>query len=500
MTALRPYQSALIDDLRRSVGRGSKRPLVQAPTGSGKTLVMAELVASATAKGNRVLVLAPRRELIYQTSEKLTQAGVMHGVVMAGEPRSLTQQVQVACVPTLHKRAIQSDRMAMPLADVVLVDEAHLSLARTARELLDCYPDARVVGFTATPARSDGAGMGEVYDDLILGPSVAELTEQGFLVPARYFSGSKPDLEGVKIQGGDYQQLELGKRVDEPVLIGDIVTNWLRLAGDRKTVVFSVNVAHSQHLCTRFREAGIAAEHLDGHTETEDRKAILGRLRSGQTQVVTNCEVLTYGWDEPSISCAVMAKPTKSIARYLQMAGRVLRPFEGKQDCLIIDHSGSVYDLGFVDDDQPWSLDGKSKVQDRKAAEKKTPEPIICGDCGTTFKPARHCPECGAEQGSKYERAIQSTDEDLTELDRARKRRNREWSPAEKRQFWGELQGLIEEKGKKPGFAAYLYREKFSVFPNAYKDQRALTPSPEVRSWYRSQMIRFAKRRERDAA
>lgn len=495
MTALRTYQSDLIDALRRSVAAGARRPLVQAPTGSGKSLLMAELTRLAEAKRSRVLILAPRRELIYQTSEKVAEMGVTHGVIMAGEPRTLSQDVQVACIPTLHRRAIQAERMALPPADLLLVDEAHLSIAASTRAVLDAYPDARVVGFTATPARGDGRGLGEVYDDLILGPSVAELTQQGYLVPARYFAGSKPDTAGVKVQAGDYQQGELGRRANTVTLIGDIVSNWCRLAGGRKTVVFAVDRAHSRHLCSAFMEAGIAAEHLDGATEPEDRAAILKRLRSGQTQVICNCEVLTYGWDEPSISCAVMARPTKSIARYLQMIGRVLRPFDDKADCLILDHSGSVHDLGFADDPIPWTLDGKEKVQDRISRERKQSEPMVCDDCGMSFRPAKYCPECGKEHAAKYERAIASVDEDLTEMDRQRKRRNREWSTAEKGRFFGELQGIAKERGYKPGWAANQYRAKMGVWPNAHKHVGALPPSAETRAWVKSQMIRYAKRR-----
>lgn len=498
---LRPYQTAAIADLRTSFAQGNRSPVLVMPTGSGKTLVAAELTRSAREKGSKVLFLAPRRELIFQTSAKLTAAGVRHAIVMAGEPVSLTAPVQVACIPSLHRRAIASDRMPMPLADVVIVDEAHLSISRTTRDVLAKYPKAVKIGMTATPSRADGRGLGEVYDHMVLGPSVAELTAQGFLVPARYYAGSKPDMDGVKIVRGDYDAKQLGGRADNTVLVGDVVSNWARIAGDRKTVVFAVNRAHSRHLAERFSEIGIRAEHLDGQTENEERADILQQLRSGQIQVVTNCDVLTYGWDEPSISCAVLARPTKSIARYLQMVGRVLRPADGKTDCIVIDHAGAVEDIGFVDDEMPWSLDAKGKIQERREAKQKAePKPLVCGDCGSTFKPAKHCPDCGAEMGSKYTQAIQSIDEDLTEVDRARRRKNREWTPAEKAAFYGELRQYAADHGYKSGWSDRKYQERLSVWPNAYKHAPLKQPTPETLGWIKHSQIRYAKSKARKAA
>jgi len=495
---LRGYQTDLISSLRASIAQGNRRPVVQAPTGSGKTLVMASLVSSAVEKRKQVLVLAPRRELIYQTSDKVLQMGVEHGVIMAGERPSLIHSVQVACIPTLHRRCIQNSHMALPHADLVLVDEAHLSIAPSTKELLSNYDNSVIVGFTATPARGDGRGLGEVYDDLVIGPTVKSLTDEGWLVPARYFAGKKPDVSKVKIQAGDYQQKGLGDAVDKPEIVGDVVTNWIRIAGDRKTVVFAVNVAHSRHLCEQFKEMGVDAEHIDGNTERDERKAMLQRLRDGDTQVICSCEVLTYGWDEPSISCAVMARPTKSIARYLQMAGRVLRPYDNKEDCIIIDHAGSVYDLGFVDDEIPWTLEANEKVQERKQDQQKQksdPKPIECKHCSYVFDPAPKCPSCGHEMTSEYKEAVKVVDDDLTELNKQRKRNNRKFSKKEKRRFYGELKGIAKSRGYSEGWVAHSYRKKFGVWPNDHKGAPSVDPSPETIAWVKHLQIQYAKRK-----
>ena len=168
----------------------------------------------------------------------------------------LFPQVQVGCIPTMHRRCMQDDsRLHLPGAQLVLVDEAHLSIARTSREIIEAYVDqgAVVIGLTATPCRADGAGLGEIYDDLVEGPNIGDLTDQGYLVPARYFLGERPDLDGVKVQAGDFNQRELGERANTVELVGDVAQNWARLARDRQTFVFAVNVAHSRALCSSFR-------------------------------------------------------------------------------------------------------------------------------------------------------------------------------------------------------------------------------------------------------
>lgn len=495
---LRPYQSTAVKNLRSSLAKGKRAPLLVMPTGSGKTHVAAHLIRAAVEKGNRAMFLAPRRELVYQTSDKLSGVEVEHAVIMAGEPRCLGPRVQVACIPTLYRRAIQAERLRLPPAELVLVDEAHLSIAKQASTIIERYAEAgaAVIGLTATPCRADGAGLGLIYDELVEGPSVAELTDEGHLVPARYFVGEAPDLEGVKVSMGDFNQKELGIRANEVTLIGDVVQNWARLACNRQTFVFAVNVAHSQALCSEFQAIGVRAEHLDGSTDNDERAAILGRLRSGETQVLTNCEVMTYGVDFPPVSCIVLAKPTKSIARYFQMVGRGLRTYPGKSDCLVLDHARSVRDIGFVTDPMPWSLEGKDRVQDRISGTRKEPEPITCGDCGIEFRPARVCPYCGAEQGGRYERAIEAHEAQLLELDAQRKLADvSSWTMADKRQFFGELKEIARRNGYKDGWVAHKFKAKLGVWPNGIHAPPR-EPSLETLAWVRSQNIRYAKRKD----
>lgn len=491
---LRGYQSSAIQAVRSALARGHRRALLVLPTGAGKTIVASEIIRRGVERKRRALFLAPRRELVYQTSDKLSALGVPHGLLMAGEGRTLDVPVQVACLPTMHSRVCRSS-MSAPRAEIVIVDEAHASMGRMAQAVLDLYPDAVQIGMTATPSRSDGRGLGELYDALVEGPSVAELTRDWYLVPVRYFAPSTVDLEGVRTQAGDYHQGDLSKRVNTPQLIGDVVSNWLRIAADRKTVVFAVDRAHAMALHEEFMRAGVSSEYLDGNTPNDDRKAILGRVRSGETQVLCSVDVLSYGWDEPSVSCGIIARPTKSIARYLQAAGRILRPFDGKTDSILIDHSGVVSELGFVDDTQPWSLDGKSKIQERKAEKaREEPKPITCGDCGAEFKPASKCPECGADCTHRAKTAIEAHEADLIEFSRQRLVDTKRFG-LDKQDVYSQLLGFAAERGYSSGWAAHQYREVFDVWPRGLA-KHAEEPSKAVRSWCMHRLIRFAKSRE----
>ena len=495
---LRPYQQKLLADTGAAL-RQNRKVVVQAPTGSGKTVIMSEMVHRFMDRDMRVLILVPRRELAHQVAGTLERFGRYIGVIMAGEERLKGMQTYVASFDTLHARCVQRDIHPLPTADVVIVDEAHLALAKTRQDIITAYPHARIIGFTATPARSDGKGLGRMFDELVMGPSVRELVEVGALVPARYFVGERPNLDGVRVQGGDYNQRQLEERVDQPRLVGDIVENWMRIAGDKRTVIFCASIKHSRHVCRQLVAHGVTAEHLDGNTPTEERQAILDRVRSGATQVLTNVYVASYGLDIPELECAVMARPTKSVVLYFQTVGRVLRTAPGKTEALILDHAGCVEEHGMVDEPMPWTLMGNARQdQEREKRERRDPQPIECPECKHVFRATHICPECGFELAGGAE-AVPYHEADLVEIDRERKRLNRKWSVEEKGHFFGELKSYGLRKGYAPGWASHKYKERFGVWPNSVKGYPMRQPSQETLNWIKSRNIAAAKARAKNA-
>lgn len=511
---LRDYQHLAIDALRRSIASGHKRPLLVMPTGSGKTLVGSTVIRNVTDKGKQSLFLAPRRELVYQTSDKLAALEVNHGIIMAGESASLMPSVQVASVNTLHRRGFRKGQpvhseifghgMKLPPADVILIDEAHANFNEMVRKILAEYPNAIVVGMTATPSRADGRGLGEFYDDMVMGPSVRWLIDNGHLVEPRYFGPTPVDLKGIRIKGGDYDEKQLGERMNQPKLIGDVVENWLRICPDRQTVVFAVNRAHAKALEQEFTRVGVAAGYLDGETPNHERKEILKALETGGLQVLCSVDVLSYGWDCPPASCAVIARPTKSLARYLQVAGRVLRPYPGKTDCIIIDHGGVVAELGFVDDEHPWSLDGKETVQKRTAKKgRKEPEPITCPECKSIIRPAPECPECGHDMHHQCAKAIEAHEAHLQEIDRKTKGaipplpRKRDRAI-----FYDELTVIAAERHRQYGWIGHTYKDRFGHWPRNLPTVEDEMPKDQAtreaaRKWAQHKQIRYANSRQR---
>ena len=420
--------------------------------------------------------------------------GVGHGVVLAGADAQggLYERVQIASIDTVLSRAVRRNKLAMLPPQLVIVDEAHLSITLTRKNLLDQWPDAIRIGLTATPTRKDGRALGTLYDELVEPVTVAELVRDGYLVPARYFSVSEPDLAKVRTVAGDYHQGELETAVNQPKLIGDVVAHWLKLAGNRRTVVFATSIKHSIALCEEFLRNGVAAEHVDADTPQELRDATFQRFRTGCTQVLTNCFLASYGFDLPELSCVVLARPTRSLMLYLQMIGRGLRTAEGKTDCLVLDHSGCVHRHGFAHDERAWTLDGERALiePDRAEHEKRESKNLTCPECACVFSGARLCPECGyffAPVGKE----VKTLDGQLIEIGTTLTR-----DQQDKLAFFSELRAIATEKGWKPGWAAHKFREKFGDWPpRHFNNEPLVAPSIETRRWVHSQQIRWLKSR-----
>lgn len=499
--ALRHYQTDVIDRVTAALAAGAKRPVVVMPTGSGKTVVVAQMIADTVARGGRVVVLTHRREITEQTSRKVYAAGVDHGIVQAGYPMRPDAPVQIASVATLYARAVRGSAMAMPPADLIVIDECHHVRARTYLAIINAYPDAIVVGVTATPCRGDGRGLGGTFDTLIEGPTVAELVRDGFLVPTRVYAPSRPDLAGVRVERGDYVERELAERMNTPQLVGDAVEHWLRHAERRPTVAFCTGVAHSLHTRDEFRRAGVMAEHIDGTTPPDERDAILRRLVTRETEIVCNAMVLTEGWDQPTVSCCVLLRATKHTGLYLQMVGRVLRPATGKTDAVVLDHAGAVFEHGFVDDPIVWTLDPDRRAQNRAQSARQASGAAgltTCPECSAVRLQGQPCPVCGWRPKAKP-RAVDIVDGDLAAVDRDKRVAQQGPSQEERHRFHRQLTYIANERGYKSGWAAHKFKEKFGAWPAA-RTVAPLEPEPATRAWVRSRQIAYARALEKSGA
>ena len=491
---LRPYQVDVLDRVAAAVEGGHRRILLVAPTGSGKTVIAAAAIRDAVARGERVLFLAHRRELIGQAQNKLFAAGVDAGIILAGVAPRSGEAVQIASVQTLWARAIRTTRIEMPPAELVVVDEAHHVRARTYGRILEAYPQALVLGLTATPCRGDGRGLGNAFDVLVECPPVAELIALGHLVPTRVFAPTRPDLTGVRVERGDYVESQLATVMDTGQLVGDIVEHWLRLAERRKTVVFATGVAHSVHIRDEFRRAGVLAEHIDGSTPTDEREGILKRLARGGVEVLTNCAVLTEGWDSPDASCLVLARPTKHHGLFRQMLGRVLRPAPGKSDALVLDHAGAVFQHGFVEEPVEWTLaaDERAVVPAQAARAARTmPALTTCPECGAVRMEGKPCPVCGWRPVPKP-RGVDVAEGDLGRVDHMRRVSPQDWTSDERQSFHRQLVYIAAERGYKPGWASHKFKERFGTWP-AERFPVPEPPDDATRRWVRSRQIAYAR-------
>jgi superfamily II DNA or RNA helicase len=500
MTELRPYQQNVIAEFDHECAAGRRRIIMVAPTGSGKTVIAAAIIKQATAAAKNVLVLAHRREIITQTSRKLHDHDIYHGIIQAGFDRLSRPmaQVQVASVQTLAARAVRTNRIELPPTDLLVIDETHHCPARTYRKIIAQYPDAILLGLTATPCRGDGRGLGEIFETIVEAPQVAELIEQGHLVKTRVYAPAIPDLKGVRVQAGDYNERQLAERMDRPKLIGDIVAHWHKYGERRKTVAFTVTVPHSIHLRDEFVQAGVRAEHIDASTPKSERDATLARLASGDIELVTNCMVLTEGWDMPEVGCCILARPTKKMGLYRQMVGRVLRPAPNKTDAIILDHAGAVFRHGFAEDHVEWALDpdrrAESPTHKRREEKGSSSRLLECSQCTAIRIAGEPCPACGflPQRAPQY---ITIGDGELGLVDGNRRVKTDVDDPAVRAQWHGMLTHIAAARGYKAGWVSHKYREKFGVWPAWGAAAAPIKPSLECLSWVRSRVIAYAKAR-----
>lgn len=347
---LRDYQIEAIEALHRSWERGNNAPLIVLPTGAGKTILAAEVMNDAFVKqGHRSLFLAHRKELIDQTAEKVRLVGRDRcvGVVQASKNK-LDKEITVASIQTIghHSRRRLDEVIAAGPYHVLVLDEAHHAVSaqwmRVIDALREAFPAIRIFGMTATPGRADGIALDTVFDDVAYSKSLFDLVDLGYLVPPRAFRVRLDiNLDSVERRNGDFVTSQLSKLLNKPRVNETVVESWMEYGQDRRTVAFAVDIEHGSALAQTFSDAGYDCAVLHSKLPAKERSAILRDFRGGKTKILVNVEILTEGFDEPSVEAILFARPTQSQALYIQCIGRGLRPFPGKSDCLVIDCVGN---------------------------------------------------------------------------------------------------------------------------------------------------------------
>lgn len=407
MKELRDYQHNAIINVQNAFRNGASAPLLVSPTGSGKTVIISHICDKLNNRGRRGLVLAHRQELVTQTSAALADNGIHHSICASSDViRTATKfhlketgrsfyrydsEIMVASIQTFVNRMAD-----YPPFDFILIDEGHHAVAGTWLKVLNSYPNAKMLGFTATPERLDGKGLGKhcggIYDALVMGPSVQSLIDRGYLTKPRVFAPPMQlDLKGIKTVAGDYDRKELGFRMEKPKIVGDVVEHYRKLCGGVPAIAFCATVEHAQKMAEAFCEGGFRSTCIDGKMDDLSRRQAIEDLGKGKIDVLTSCEIVSEGTDIPRVGAAILLRKTKSLSLYLQQVGRALRPYPGKSETIILDHVGNCDMHGLPEENRVWTLDGR----------KATKSGNYCGTGGNTDGPSvRSCLKCYAVYSS----------------------------------------------------------------------------------------------------
>jgi DNA repair protein RadD len=433
------FQEKCLTEIRAAFASGSRAPLLVSPTGSGKTVMFSAICKGATQRGNRVMILVHRQELIDQVCLTLRDFEVPHGIIAAQYPALPTAAVQVASVFSLVRRLASQSA-----PELIIIDEAHHAiLASTWGKVISAYPRARLLGVTATPARLSGEGLGDIFDRLVVGPSVQTLIDSDRLSPVRVFAPPTIDTTHLHTQMGDFKKAELSERVDKPKVTGDAIEHYQKITPGQRAAVFCVSLEHAAHIASSARAAGITAVQIDGTMDRGLRRDVVKDFKNGHIQWLVTVDLISEGFDCPGIEVGICLRPTQSLGLWLQQCGRCLRTSPGKSHATILDHAGNSLRHGLPTEDRSWSLDG---VRRNNARAEKSQSVRVCPKCFSAQRSGKAaCANCGhtfnvesrtvgSEKGqleeisaesiaARRERAVQgrsATLEQLTELGRIR--------------------------------------------------------------------------------
>lgn len=436
MIPLRDYQNELLNGVYESMSKGNKNIMVQSPAGSGKSVTMSEVARRATEKGNRVLFIVHRRELVSQ----------IKGTFIANDVNM--ELCRVGMVQTVANR-IKNGKEPTPA--IILVDEAHHSLAKTYTDIFESFPNAFVYGFTATPYRLSNKGFTDVFDELILGKSVQWLIDNERLAPFKYYSVNLMDSDILTHNStGDFNNDSITKAMQKTIY-GDAVTNYKKFADGKKTIIYTHNIESSINVAEKFKDNGYDALQVDGKTPKQQRELAMELFREGKVNILVNAELYGEGVDVPDCECVILLRPTESLTLFIQQTMRAMR-YQPNKQAIIIDHVGNWYRHGLPNTEHNWQEHFEGS---KKKKSKNNSVPIKeCPECfGVVESAYTVCPYCGCEfpkeEQVDYDLVLNAELEEVTED----KVFQLNLKTAEECESVEELYQLAKENGYKPGWA-----------------------------------------------
>ena len=440
---LRDYQERGINDIRAQFVQHKRRICFVAPCGAGKTMLMAYMAGRAAQRGMRTLFLVHRRELMEQAAATFDALQMDFGII-SRTPLHPEAFIQIGSIQTVTRRLA-----GLEVPDLIILDECHHATAASWLTVINFFSKARVVGLTATPVRMNGAGLGQVFDSLVSGPTAKELIQGHYLAPYKYYAPPvAADLSGLHTVRGDFDQSQIAGRMDRQAVIGNAVEHYKRLAPGTQAICYCAGKVHSIHSMKAFNDAGISAAHVDASTPKDERARIMQQFKEGRIKILCNCDLFGEGVDVPSMETVILLRPTKSLTLYIQQSMRSMRIDKNKPNkkAIILDHVGNITRFGPPDADRTWTLD------QRKSKKDKAVKIRICPKCFAVYEPAPKCPYCGYQnsEGGGRNTAPEEVDGELVEYTQQQKTERR--IEVAKALTFEDLEKIARKRGYKAGW------------------------------------------------
>lgn len=453
---LRPYQLALKNKVREAF-KNNKRVILLAPCGSGKTVIASSIMQDAIKKGNKVWFIVHRSELMKQANDTLERYGI---------PK---KNIEVYMVQSL---AHKLDKIKEE-PNLIIVDECQHSSSSTYRKIINQYPNAYILGLSATPTRLTGKPLGDIYETIISEVTAKQLIEMKYLADYSYYAPElNIDFNNIKIKAGDYDTEDVNRAMSKAKIYGDIIKTYKKLANNKKTILYCASIEYSKKMEKLFSENGYKIKHFDGTTPEKERQQIVEDFRNNKIQMLTNVDLIGEGFDVPDCECVLLLRPTQSLNLFIQSSTRCLRK-NGDKKAIIIDYVNNIQKHGLPTMDRQWSLDKKVKEYDNENDD-GTLKIRVCKECFSTFEGGDVCPYCGAEYELTAIEIENIKEVQLKKVEEERELKRQQYlsSVADRVQYyesveqcttWAELTEFAKMKGYKPGFA-YVMAKRMGIF------------------------------------